>query len=215
MDTPLDIQSLFALTGKTALVSGASSGLGEHFAQVLAAAGARVIVAARRVDRLKALVDRINGAGGEATSLALDVTSRESVSSAFEELDSTISSLDIVINNAGIANRPLRFVDATEEEWGGVLDVNLIGAWRVAQAAAIRMKKQGSGVVVNTGSIYSHVSGTHKADYNVSKVAVDQLTKNMALELARSGVRVNSFAPATLRQRLTRKSSQPNKAALI
>ena len=183
MDTPLDIHSLFALTGKTALVSGASSGLGEHFAQVLAAAGARVIVAARRVDRLEALVDRINGAGGEATSLALDVTSRESVSSAFEELDSTISSLDIVINNAGIANRPLRFVDATEEEWGGVLDVNLIGAWRVAQAAAIRMKKQGSGVVVNTGSIYSHVSGTHKADYNVSKVAVDQLTKNMALEL--------------------------------
>lgn len=195
MDMPLDIQSLFSLTGKTALVSGASSGLGEHFAQVLAAAGAEVIVAARRTDRLDALVERINSGGGKASSIALDVTSRVSVDEAFEEVDKRARSLDILINNAGIANRPLRFIDATEEEWGGVLDVNLIGAWRVSQAAAIRMKKQGSGAIVNTGSIYSHVSGSHKADYNVSKVAIDQLTKNMALELARSGVRVNSLCP--------------------
>lgn len=195
MEVPLDIQSLFSLAGKTALVSGASSGLGEHFAQVLSAAGAEVIVAARREDRLASLVERINAAGGRASSIALDVTSRISVEQAFEEIDKRVSSLDIVVNNAGIANRPIRFVDATEEEWGAVLDVNLIGAWRIAQAAAIRMKKQGSGTVVNTGSIYSHVSGSHKADYNVSKVAIDQLTKNMALELARSGIRVNSLCP--------------------
>lgn len=195
MEVPLDIQSLFSLAGKTALVSGASSGLGEHFAQVLSAAGAEVIVAARREDRLASLVERINAAGGRASSIALDVTSRISVDQAFEEIDKRVSSLDIVVNNAGIANRPIRFVDATEEEWGAVLDVNLIGAWRIAQAAAIRMKKQGSGTVVNTGSIYSHVSGSHKADYNVSKVAIDQLTKNMALELARSGIRVNSLCP--------------------
>ena len=195
MEVPLDIQSLFSLAGKTALVSGASSGLGEHFAQVLSAAGAEVIVAARREDRLASLVERINAAGGRACSIALDVTSRISVDQAFEEIDKRVSSLDIVVNNAGIANRPIRFVDATEEEWGAVLDVNLIGAWRIAHAAAIRMKKQGSGTVVNTGSIYSHVSGSHKADYNVSKVAIDQLTKNMALELARSGIRVNSLCP--------------------
>ena len=195
MEVPLDIQSLFSLAGKTALVSGASSGLGEHFAQVLSAAGAEVIVAARREDRLASLVERINAAGGRASSIALDVTSRISVDQAFEEIDKRVSSLDIVVNNAGITNRPIRFVDATEEEWGAVLDVNLIGAWRIAQAAAIRMKKQGSGTVVNTGSIYSHVSGSHKADYNVSKVAIDQLTKNMALELARSGIRVNSLCP--------------------
>ena len=195
MEVPLDIQSLFSLAGKTALVSGASSGLGEHFAQVLSAAGAEVIVAARREDRLASLVERINAAGGRASSIALDVTSRISVDQAFEEIDKRVSSLDIVVNNAGIANRPIRFVDATEEEWGAVLDVNLIGAWRIAQAAALRMKKQGSGTVVNTGSIYSHVSGSHKADYNVSKVAIDQLTKNMALELARSGIRVNSLCP--------------------
>ena len=141
------------------------------------------------------MVERINAAGGRASSIALDVTSRISVDQAFEEIDKRVSSLDIVVNNAGIANRPIRFVDATEEEWGAVLDVNLIGAWRIAHAAAIRMKKQGSGTVVNTGSIYSHVSGSHKADYNVSKVAIDQLTKNMALELARSGIRVNSLCP--------------------
>ena len=195
MEVPLDIQSLFSLAGKTALVSGASSGLGEHFAQVLSAAGAEVIVAARREDRLASLVERINAAGGRASSIALDVTSRISVDQAVEEIDKRVSSLDIVVNNAGSANRPIRFVDATAEEWGAVLDVNLIGAWRIAQAAAIRMKKQGSGTVVNTGSIYSHVSGSHKADYNVSKVAIDQLTKNMALELARSGIRVNSLCP--------------------
>ena len=191
----IDFESLFSLKGRIALISGASSGLGEHFAQVLSGAGSHVVVAARRVDKLTSLVQTLRDQGGMADAIAMDVTSRECVRDAFEAFDAQFSQLDILVNNAGIANPPLRFVDATEDDWGPVLDVNLTGAWRVAQEAARRMKQQRSGNIVNTGSIYSHVSGTHKTDYNVSKVAIDQLTKNMALELARSGVRVNSLCP--------------------
>jgi NAD(P)-dependent dehydrogenase (short-subunit alcohol dehydrogenase family) len=123
------------------------------------------------------------------------VTAAKSVQEGFKQLDEMFETLDIVVNNAGIASAPTRFVDAEEAQWAAVLDVNVSGAWRVAQASAKRMKHQGSGSIVNTGSIYSHVSGNQKADYNVSKVAIDQLTKNMAIELARSGVRVNSLCP--------------------
>lgn len=191
----MSLDNLFSLKGRTALISGASSGLGEHFAQVMAQAGARVVVAARRVDKLEDLVSRIVDAGGEALAIAMDVTSAESVNDAFERLDDNVEQLDILVNNAGISSTPTRFVDLEEEDWGYLLDVNLKGAWRVGRQAARRMKAQRSGVIINTGSVYGHCTGMMKADYNVSKVAVDQLTKNMALELGRSGVRVNTLCP--------------------
>jgi len=191
----VEVEKLFSLAGKTALISGASSGLGEHFAQVMAQAGAEVVVAARRVDKLTELVGRINSSGGKAHALEMDVTSANSVNRAFESLDGLLSKLDILVNNAGISSKPTKFLNLEEEDWGYLLDVNLKGVWRVGKQAAARMKAQGSGSIINTGSIYSHCTGLLKADYNVSKVAVDQLTKNMALELGRSGVRVNSLCP--------------------
>ena len=187
--------TLFSLAHKIALVTGASSGLGAHFAEALAAAGATVVLAARRTDKLASVVSRIEAAGGCAQAQDMDVTSAERVQQGVPHLDAMFDTLDLVVNNAGIASAPRRFVDAEEAQWAAVLDVNLTGAWRVAQASAKRMKHQRSGAIVNTGSIYSHVSGNQKADYNVSKVAIDQLTKNMAIELARSGVRVNSLCP--------------------
>ncbi len=193
--SPQSALSLFSLEGKTALVSGASSGLGAHFAKVLSSAGARVVLAARRVDKLQALVGEIEAAGGRANAVAMDVTSAESVEAAFAQLDDTIDRLDILVNNAGISSAPAKFLDLEEETWGGLLDVNLKGAWRVAREAARRMKAGGGGAIVNTGSIYSLVTGIMKADYNVSKVALAQLTRNMALELARSGIRVNTLCP--------------------
>ena len=186
---------LFSLENKTALISGASSGLGVHFAEVLSEAGATVYVAARRTSKLEDVVAKIRHNGGQAHTLTMDVTSARSVKEAFQSLDEEVVCLDILINNAGIASAPLRFNDATEADWLPVLDVNLIGAWRVAHEAAVRMKHQQTGSIINTGSIYSHVTGIQKADYNVSKVAIDQLTKNMALELARSNVRVNTLCP--------------------
>jgi NAD(P)-dependent dehydrogenase (short-subunit alcohol dehydrogenase family) len=210
----INFEGLFSLKDRIALVSGASSGLGAHFAEVLSGAGAHVVVAARRADKLTDLVKKLREQGAKADAIAMDVTSRESVQEAFQTFDSQFSRLDILVNNAGIANPPLRFVDATEDDWGPVLDVNLTGAWRVAQAAARRMKQQRNGTIVNTGSIYSHVSGSHKADYNVSKVAIDQLTKNMALELARSGVRVNSLCPGYFQTAINEKefSTEQGKA---
>jgi len=192
---PLDLSTLHSLQGKTALVTGASSGLGEFFAKVLSQAGAEVIVAARRTEKLENLVAQIQQAGGKAHSVALDVASADSVVSAFAQIDEMVSSLDIVVNNAGISTSPAKFVDQDESEWSRLLDTNLSGAWRVAQQAAKRMRAAGKGSIVNTGSIYSLTTGILKTDYNVSKVALAQLTKNMALELARSGVRVNALCP--------------------
>ena len=112
----IDFESLFSLKGRIALISGASSGLGEHFAHVLSGAGAHVVVAARRADKLLSLVQTLRDQGGMADAITMDVTSRESVRDAFEAFDVRFSQLDILANNAGIANPPLCFVDATEDE---------------------------------------------------------------------------------------------------
>jgi NAD(P)-dependent dehydrogenase (short-subunit alcohol dehydrogenase family) len=186
---------LFSLQGKTVLISGASSGLGEHFARVMASSGATVVVAARRFDRLTELANEIEKSGGSAHALEMDVTSPGSVNQAFETLDGMISNLDILVNGAGISSTPTKFLDMEEDGWGYLLDVNLKGAWRVGRQAGLRMKSQGFGAIVNIASMYSHCTGMLKTDYNVSKAAVLQLTKNMALELGRAGVRVNALCP--------------------
>lgn len=189
------ITELFSLKGKTALVSGASSGLGAYFAEVMAEAGAEVIIAARRLEKLDALAGKITANGGRVRVVAMDVTDPDSVKSAFQAIDEMTEKLDILVNNAGISTKPGKFVDQEEEVWGGLLDVNLRGMWRVARQAAIRMRARKSGAIINTGSIYSLCIGIMKTDYNVSKVAVAQLSKNMALELGRYGVRVNTLCP--------------------
>jgi len=189
------IAEMFSLHGKTALISGASSGLGAYFAEVLADAGAEVILAARRADKLESLAATIVDRGGRAHALAMDVTDGASVEAAFATLDGMVERLDILVNNAGISTRPQKFVEQEESVWSGLLNVNLQGAWRVARQAAMRMREQKSGCIINTGSIYSLCTGIMKADYNVSKVAVAQLTRNMGLELGRHGVRVNTLCP--------------------
>lgn len=192
---PLDLTRLYSLKGRTALVTGASSGLGAYFSRVLAQAGAEVIVAARRMEKLELLVAEIRDSGGSAHAVSMDVSDRDSVYGAFAQIDCVTDKLDIVINNAGIANTPTKFVEQPESEWEPLLDTNLKGAWRVARQAALRMREAGCGCIVNTGSIYSLATGLYKADYNVSKAALAQLSKNMALELARYGVRVNTLCP--------------------
>jgi NAD(P)-dependent dehydrogenase (short-subunit alcohol dehydrogenase family) len=183
------------LAGKTVLVTGASSGLGAHFAETVAAAGARVALAARRVDRLEALAADIRAAGGEAHPVALDVTHRDGITAAFDNLEAAFGPATVVINNAGIPSSS-RFVDMPEEEWRGVLDVNLDGVFRVGQEAARRMKQAGNGgSIVNVASIYGMMVLNSLSAYAVSKAAVVQLTKAMALELARDGIRVNALAP--------------------
>lgn len=186
--------SRFRLDGRIVLVTGASSGLGAHFAHLLAGVGARVAVAARRADKLQALVNSIAAAGGEARALSLDVTDSASVRRCFDELASW-GALDVLVNNAGITvTRPL--LEQTEDDFDRVIETNLKGCWLVATEAARRMVAAGrGGSIVNIASILGERVAGGVAPYAISKAGVVQTTKVMALELARYRIRVNALLP--------------------
>ncbi len=194
----------FDIAGRVALVTGASSGLGRHFAQVLAAKGATVVVAARRVDRLRTLVDEIAGTGGKAVAVALDVSDPASVEGAFAAARESAGVPDIVVNNAGIAQtKPA--LQLTEEDWRLVLGTNLDGAWRVAQAAARHMIAAGKGgSIVNIASILGLRVAANLIAYAAAKAALVQVTKALALEWARHRIRVNAMAPGYVETELNR-----------
>ncbi|MBM7062955.1 glucose 1-dehydrogenase [Pseudomonas sp. UL073] len=185
----------FALNGKVVLVTGASSGIGAHLARVAARAGARVVLAARRVERLAEVQRDIEFENGEALSVALDVTDRASVEAAFDAAEARFGVVDVVLNNAGIGNGQ-RVLEISEEDWRAMLSTNLDGVWRVAQVAAQRLstaKRPGS--IVNIASILGLRVGTGYSHYCAAKAGVVQLTKSLALELARYNIRVNGIAP--------------------
>ncbi len=184
----------FRLDGRIVLVTGASSGLGMHFAQLLASVGARVALAARRADKLQAVVDTIVQAGGEARALSLDVTDGASVRQCFDALSSW-GAPDVLVNNAGVTvTRPL--LEQTEADFDSVLGTNLKGNWLVATEAARRMVAAGQGgSIINVASILGERVAGGVAPYAISKAGVIQATKAMALELARHRIRVNALLP--------------------
>lgn len=189
------VLSSFSLVGKTALVTGASSGLGRHFAGVLAAAGAKVVLAARRLDRLEAAAVEIRAAGGVAHAVEMDVTQSSSVIGAFDAAERAAGPVGVLVNNAGVPSSSW-FTRMPEAEWRAVLDVNLDGVFRVGQEAARRMQAaKAGGSIINIASILGLSVLKTLAPYATSKAAVIQLTKAMALELARDGIRVNAIAP--------------------
>lgn len=184
----------FRLDGQFALVTGASSGLGSHFSQLLASAGARVALAARRTEKLLALVDRIRDAGGEARALTLNVTDSANVARCLDELTDW-GVPDIVVNSAGVTvTKPL--LQQREVDYDTVLDANLKGAWLVGTEVARRMVAvQRGGCIVNVASILGERVAGGVAPYAISKAGLIQATKVMALELARHGIRVNALLP--------------------
>lgn len=184
----------FRLDQKHVLVTGASSGLGAHFAQLLAGAGARVSVAARRTDKLEALVAQLRQAGGEARAVALDVTDPDSVARCFDAL-ADWGAPDVVVNNAGVTvTKPA--LQQSPQDFDQVLDTNLRGVWLVATEAGRRMVAAGKGgSIVNVASILGERVAGGVAPYAISKAGVLQLTKALALELARHGIRVNALMP--------------------
>ena len=184
----------FRLVGQLALVTGASSGLGQHFAQVLAQAGARVALAARRVDKLQSLVEDIQRSGGEAMAVALDVGDAASVRACFDAL-APFGVPGIVVNNAGVTVTKAA-LEQTEDDYDQVLDTNLKGCWLVATEAARRMVAAGQGgSIVNVASILGERVAGGVAPYAISKAGVVQATKALALELARHKIRVNALLP--------------------
>jgi NAD(P)-dependent dehydrogenase (short-subunit alcohol dehydrogenase family) len=193
--SPTFVETLFGLQGRVALVTGASSGLGRHFALTLARAGARVAVVARRAAALQELAAEITALGSSALPVTMDINDRRNVADALATVAAQLGEPVILVNNAGVGDtkEPLQY---TDEDWDRIVGTNLRGSWLVAQEAARRMVAGGiRGSIINITSILaSRVTG-RVSPYAASKAGLKHLTEAFALELARSGIRVNSLAP--------------------
>lgn len=196
--------SAFDLTDKVALVTGASSGLGRHFALTLARAGAKVAVAARRSDRLEELAREIEAFDGRAFPVALDVTDAASVRAAVASAETELGAIGILVNNAGVA-AVAPALETDEAVWDRVLDTDLKGAWLMAQEVARHMVRLGhGGSIVNIGSMLGFRAVSQLAAYGAAKAGLHQLTRALALELARHRIRVNAIAPGYIETDMNR-----------
>ena len=199
--------------GKVALVTGASSGLGARFAKILAEAGAQVVLAARRVERLKELRAEIESNGGAAHLVTLDVTDYASIKSAIAHAETEAGPIDILINNSGVSSTQ-RLVDVTPEDYRYVMDTNLQGAFFVAQEAAKRMILRAKGDpsrqhrIINIASVAGLRVLSQIGVYCMSKAGVVQMTKAMALEWGRHGINVNAICPGYIETEINREYFQ-------
>ena len=193
-----------SLKGKVAVVTGASSGLGERFAEILSDAGASVALAARRTDRLTSLADRINASGGTAITVKLDVNDYDNIQAALAEVRQKLGGTDILINNSGVSKQG-RIVDVTPDDYDFTMNTNTKGAFFVAQAAARDMiDRKSEGRIINIASVAGLRVLGQLSVYCMSKAAVVHMTKAMALEWARYGINTNAICPGYIETEINR-----------
>ncbi len=206
----------FDLAGQVALVTGASSGIGRHFAALLAAAGAKVALAARRADRLAELAGEIEAAGGTSLPIPCDVTRSDDVAAAVATAESELGSLTLLVNNAGVVvSKPL--FEHTEADWDHVVDTNLKGAWLMAREFAqhlIGLKRPGR--IINISSVLGFRTIGRVPAYCAAKAGLTHLTHVLAMELARYGILVNALAPGYVETDFNRAffQTEPGKALI-
>jgi gluconate 5-dehydrogenase len=185
---------LFDLSGRVALITGSSRGLGRAMAEGLAQAGARVIINGTDAARVQATVDELLAAGREAEGLAFDITDEAAVLRAFEGLDQRGVAVDILVNNAGIQLRK-PIIELTTAEWHRVIDTNLTSAFVIGREAGKRMVARKRGKIINIGSLTSDLARATVAPYTVAKGGVKMLTRAMAAEWAEHGIQANAIGP--------------------
>ena len=209
------MSDLFDMTGSRALVTGASRGLGRHFAATLAKAGADVAITARKLEALADTAAEVEALGRRAFAVAMEVTDAASVANAVEAAEAALGPLDVLVNNAGMAiTKPA--LETTPNEWQQVVDTNLSGAFLVAREVAMRMAGRDGGRIVNIASIGGMIALGRVASYCASKAGLIHLTHALARELARHDVRVNAIAPGYVETNLNRDffASEAGKAVI-
>ena len=202
------------LAGKVALVTGASSGIGEAAAVALAEAGATVALAARRADRLAALVQRIEAAGGKALALAADMAVEEQAVGAVEDTVARLGRIDILINSAGIMQAG-GIEGANLAEYRRVIEINLLGTVYTSQAAVPHMLAQGEGDIITISSLAGRKGGPQTNSYSASKHAVNAMTEGMRQELGGRNIRVSILMPGATRTEVAEGISDPNVRQMI
>ena len=197
------IESVFSLTGKRVLLTGASSGLGRHFAPTLARAGAHVVLAARSVDKMQTIATDIENAGGSCEVVSLDVRSRDAIRACIDALEAT-APIDVLVNNAGIAivKSPDQLTDA---DWDAVYETNLRGAWVLSQELIKRRLADGRECsIVNIASVLGMRGIGHVAPYAAAKAGLINVARDISTDLASRGIRVNAIAPGYVETEMNR-----------
>lgn len=189
------------LDGKVAVITGASSGIGEATAEALAAEGASVVVAARREERLSDLVERINGNGGKALSVECDVTDEEQAHDLIQRARDELGQVDILVNNAGVMQLS-KIEKGLSEEWRRMFEVNVLGLLYVTDAAVQVMKEQGSGHLINISSVAGRKSGPFRGAYSGTKFAVNAISEALRVELLEDHIRVTMIEPGAVETEL-------------
>lgn len=197
-------QQLFSLAGKKALVTGASRGIGQVIAVAFAQAGADVALTARGADGLAVTAKQIRDAGREAVEIPADLTSQPTAAAVVDESIQKLGQLDIVVNNAGGSNFMVSFLDMRLSGWDKIMRLNLDATMWVCQAAGAHMTARGTGSVINIASVAGLAAAPFLASYGAAKAAVVSLTKTLATEWGRSGVRVNALCPGWTATELNR-----------